>query len=285
MPITIKNLSYTYAPGTAYAADALSGIDLTIHDGEFVGIMGKTGCGKSTLIQLIAGLLNPTGGTVLLDEEDIFAKDYHRDKLRRTVGVVFQHPEHQLFETTVEKDVAFGLKHHNLSKEEKTQAVRQALEAVGFDYDTIKDRSPLSFSGGEKRRIAIAGVLAVRPKVLILDEPVAGLDPLGRKDFLSLLDRLHQEGTTILMISHNADAISEHTDRVIVLEQGKILYDGKTEEVLWQCEELRAHGIGVGQTAQIAEMLREKNIAITPKTVRYEDLLRQLIAYGKGCGT
>jgi len=282
MPITVKNLSYTYAPGTVYAADALAGIDLTILDGEFVGIMGKTGCGKSTLIQLLAGLLEPTEGTVLLDGEDIFEKSFDRAKLRRAVGVVFQHPEHQLFETTVEKDVAFGLRRHDLSKEEKREAVRQALEAVGFDYNKVKDQSPLSFSGGEKRRIAIAGVLAVKPKILILDEPVAGLDPLGRKDFLSLLDRLNQAGTTILMISHNADAIAEHTGRVLVLEQGKLLYDGKTQEVLSRREELKKHAIGTPQAAQIAGMLRDRDFAIRPDTIKYEDLLRQLIAIGKG---
>lgn len=282
MPITVKNLSYTYAPGTAYAADALKHIDLQVEDGEFVGIMGKTGCGKSTLIQLIAGLLEPTGGTVLVDGENIFDKAYQRQKLRRRVGVVFQHPEHQLFEQTVERDVAFGLKHHGLSREEVRLAVRQALEAVGFDYEKVKDQSPLRFSGGEKRRIAIAGVLAVKPGILILDEPVAGLDPLGRKAFLQMLDRLNEAGTTILMISHNADAIAEHTRRVLVLEQGKLLLDGSTQDILSQRQLLQEHGIGIGQASQIAGRLLEKGVPVRPDTVRYEDLLQQMIAYGRG---
>ena len=282
MPITLNNLSYTYASGTAYAAGALEDVTLTIPDGAFVGIMGKTGCGKSTLIQLMAGLLTPTCGEVLVDGADINAKDYDRACLRRRMGVVFQHPEHQLFETTVERDVAFGLRHHGLSKEQTKQAVREALEAVGFDYDTVKDQSPLSFSGGEKRRIAIAGVLAIKPGILILDEPIAGLDPLGREAFLSLLDQLHQQGTTILMISHNADAIAEHASHVLVLEKGTVLLWGKAHEVLCQRELLQAHGIGISQASQIAALMEEKGIAMEQGTVRYRDLLRQMIAYGRG---
>lgn len=284
MPITVKDLSYTYAPGTAYAASALEHVSLTVEDGEFVGIMGKTGCGKSTLIQLMAGLLKPTGGTVELDGEDINHKNYNRDNLRRRLGVVFQHPEHQLFARTVERDVAFGLKHHGLGKEQTRQAVRQALEAVGFDYEKVKDQSPLSFSGGEKRRIAIAGVLAVQPGILILDEPVAGLDPLGRKAFLSLLDDLHKKSTTVLMISHNADAIAEHADRVIVLEQGKLLRDGTTAQVMGDEDFMERHGIGRSQAAQIASLAAKKGIAMEPGTVRYDDLLRQLVAYGRRQG-
>ena len=284
MPITVEKLSYTYAPNTAYAASALENVSLTIEDGEFIGIMGKTGCGKSTLIQLLAGLLTPTSGNIMVDGEDIFAARYDRTKLRRTVGMVFQYPEHQLFEMTVEKDVSFGLKHHAMSKEEKVEAVRQALEAVGFEYDKVKDRSPLSFSGGEKRRIAIAGVLAGKPKILILDEPIAGLDPLGRQAFLSLLDRLNEQGTTVIMISHNADAIAEHAKRVIVMEHGKILLDGKTEEVLQQQVLLREHGLGSSQPARIAALLAQKGVPMEKNTVRYQDLLRQLIAYGRGNG-
>lgn len=282
MPIALENVAYTYAPGTAYAAAALEGVSLEIGDGAFVGIMGKTGCGKSTLIQLLAGLLTPTQGRVLLDGQDIGAKTYDRSILRRTVGVVFQHPEHQLFETTVERDVAFGLKHLKLTAEEKKRAVREALEAVGFDYDAVKDRSPLSFSGGEKRRIAIAGVLAVKPRVLILDEPIAGLDPLGREAFLALLKKLNRQGTTILMISHNADAIAEHADTVLVLEQGKVLRWGSAKEVLAERDFLREHGIGIGQVSEIAGLLEKRGIPMEEGTVRYEDLLRQLIAYERG---
>ena len=282
MPITLNDVSYTYAPGTAYAAGALDRVNLSIGDGEFVGIMGKTGCGKSTLIQLIAGLLNPTVGTVLVDGQDINAKDYDRTQLRRRVGVVFQHPEYQLFETTVERDVAFGLKHFGWSADQVQEAVREALEAVGFDYEAVRGQSPLSFSGGEKRRIAIAGVLAAKPGILILDEPIAGLDPLGREAFLKLLDALNLQGTTILMISHNADAIAEHADRVLVLEQGRILTDGSAGAVFARRQFLRDHGIGVSQAREIAGLLQDRGLALPEDTVRYDQLLPRLIAIGKG---
>lgn len=281
MPITLEGVFYTYAPGTAYAAGALKGVSLTVPDGAFVGIMGKTGCGKSTMIQLIAGLLQPSAGRVLVDGQDINEKTYDRRSLRRRVGVVFQHPEHQLFETTVERDVAFGAKRAGMSREEIRLAVREALEAVGFDYEAVKDRSPLSFSGGEKRRIAIAGVLAVKPGILILDEPIAGLDPLGRQEFLALLRKLNRQGTTVLMISHNADAIAECADRVVILENGEILLQGSAKEVLSRRQLLQSHGIGLSRASQIAALLEEKGVAMEPGTVRYEDLLRQMIAYGR----
>lgn len=282
MPIVLEDVSYIYAPGTAYAASALEGVSLQIPDGAFVGIMGKTGCGKSTLIRLMAGLLTPTQGRVLVDGCDINDKTYDRSILRRTVGVVFQHPEHQLFETTVERDVAFGLKHLKLTAEEKKQAIREALTAVGFDYDVVKKRSPLSFSGGEKRRIAIAGVLAVKPRVLILDEPIAGLDPLGREAFLALLKKLNRQGTTILMISHNADAIAEHADTVLLLEKGCVLRWGEAKSVLSERDLLQDHGIGIGQVSQIAAHLETRGIPMEQGTVRYDDLLRQLIDHGRG---
>ncbi|MDE6864211.1 MAG: ATP-binding cassette domain-containing protein [Eubacterium sp.] len=187
MSIELKSVSYTYARNTNYQTQALDNINLTIGDGEFVGIMGQTGCGKSTLIQLIDGLLVPDAGCVLLDGQDINNKKYDRRILRKHIGLVFQLPEYQLFETTVERDIAFVLKQSHLSKAEKKERVIDALDAVGFDYDKIKDKSPLSFSGGEKKRLAIAGALAAKPKILIFDEPVAGLDCQGRAAFLKLV--------------------------------------------------------------------------------------------------
>ncbi|MDE6659240.1 MAG: ATP-binding cassette domain-containing protein, partial [Eubacterium sp.] len=180
MQIELKSVSYTYAPNTAYSAPAVSDVSLKINEGEFVGIMGKTGCGKSTLLQIMAGLLDADEGNVFLFDEDINAKGYDRRKLRNNIGVLFQFPDYQLFETTVFRDVAFGLKHSGLKKSEIETAVKNAIECVGLDYEKIKDKSPLSFSGGEKRKIAIAGVLAVQPKIILLDEPIAGLDPLSR---------------------------------------------------------------------------------------------------------
>ena len=274
--LELRELSYTYAPGTAYEARALDGISLEIGTGEFVGIMGRTGCGKSTLIQLIAGLMSPSGGRVLLDGEDINDRHYDRNRLRRKVGVVFQFPEIQLFEKTVARDLAFGLKHFGWTEAEKTAAVREALERLGFDYETIRDKSPLGFSGGEKRRLAIAGVLAARPGILILDEPVAGLDPLGRDAFLKLLDELNRDGVTILMVSHSADALAEHAGRIVVLKDGRLLRDGPTEEVFSDCAGLRAEGVGAGQVRETAELLRRRGLELPAGTVRYEQLLNAL---------
>ena len=274
--LELRELSYTYAPGTAYEAQALDSLSLRIQAGEFVGIMGRTGCGKSTLIQLIAGLMVPSGGQVLLDGEDINDRHYDRDCLRRKVGVVFQFPEIQLFEKTVARDLAFGLKHFGWKEEEKTAAVREALERVGFDYEKIKDKSPLGFSGGEKRRLAIAGVLAARPEILILDEPVAGLDPLGRDAFLKLLDELNRDGVTILMVSHSADALAEHAGRIVVLKDGRLLRDGPTEEVFSDCAGLHSQGVGVGQVRETVELLRQRGLDLPANTVRYEQLLGAL---------
>ena len=282
MSITLKNVSYTYAPNTVFESPALQNVSLHIEQGEFVGLMGKTGCGKSTLIQLMDGLLPPTEGNVLLDGEDIFAKGYDRSKLRRKVGVVFQYPEYQLFESTVEKDVAFGLKHLSLTAEEKHRQVRWALETVGFDFDQVRELSPLEFSGGEKRRIAIAGVLAAKPEILILDEPIAGLDPLGREAFLRLTDTLNAQGVTILMISHNADALAEHARRILVLENGVLLRDEPSKTLFADTDFLLQHGLGIGQCRRIARLLQEKGHSIPDDVLRYEELLPHLLRIGKG---
>ena len=207
MPITVTNLTCVYGAGTPFETTALRDVSVTVENGSFVGILGRTGCGKSTLIQIMAGLLTPTAGTVMLDGQDIHARRYDRSILRRKVGIVFQYPECQLFETTVEKDVAFGLKHSGLSAAEKQARVRWALETVGFSFEKVHDQPPMGLSGGEKRRVAIAGVLATKPEYLILDEPIAGLDPLGREAFLQLITELNRGGMTILMVSHNADCL------------------------------------------------------------------------------
>lgn len=284
MPIELKNVSYTYAPGTAYAAEALNGVSLSIADGEFVGVMGRTGCGKSTLIQLIAGLLEPSAGTVLVDGADINGKKYDRDRLRRRVGVVFQHPEYQLFETTVERDVAFGLRRLGWTGAQIRDSVKEALEAVGFDYEAVKDQSPLQFSGGEKRRIAIAGVLAAKPGILILDEPIAGLDPLGREAFLELVRKLNETGTTILMISHNADALCRCARRILVLQEGELVLDGPAGAVFARSGYLKQLGIGAGQVREAADLLAARGYEIPGDVCRYEELLPHLIAIGKGAG-
>ena len=231
MPITVTNLTCVYGAGTPFETTALRDVSVTVENGSFVGILGRTGCGKSTLIQIMADLLTPTAGTVMLDGQDIHARRYDRSILRRKVGIVFQYPECQLFETTVEKDVAFGLKHSGLSAAEKQARVRWALETVGISFEKIHDQPPMGLSGGEKRRVAIAGVLATRPEYLILDEPIAGLDPLGREAFLQLITELNRDGMTILMVSHNADCLGAYAQRLLVLEGGQLMRDGTPEEI------------------------------------------------------
>ena len=282
MSIELKSVSYTYAPNTAYSSQALDQVSLTIHNGEFIGIMGKTGCGKSTLIQLMDGLLKPSQGKVLFDGQDINSKKFDRRILRQSIAVVFQFPDYQLFETTVERDVAFALKHSGLPKPKIRERVKDALCAVGFDYDMVKDKSPLSFSGGEKRKLAIAGALAVKPAYLILDEPIAGLDPIGRASFLQLIDNLNQNGTAIIMISHNADALAEHASRIVLMDNGKIVRDGKTDDVLSDYSALSECGAATGQISSISRMLCEKGVAIPKGTVKYTQLLDELCRiYGR----
>ncbi len=282
MPIELKSVSYTYVPNTPYSAQALSDVDLKINDGEFVGIIGATGCGKSTLIQVIDGLLSPSKGIVLLDDEDINLKAYSRDRLRKKVGVVFQFPEYQLFETTVERDVAFALKHSGLPKSEISRAVREALELVGFDYDRVRAESPLSFSGGEKRKIAIAGVLVSKPDYLILDEPVAGLDPAGRSEFLQLLSKLNADGKTIIMVSHNFDVLAEYANRIVLMQDGRIVRDATAAELLSDYRVLADNGLKSGQVQNIVRLLREKNIDVRPDIIRYNQLIDNICdIYGR----
>ncbi len=277
MWIEVKNLSCSYGSGTASAQEALKDVSFKIEDGEFVGIMGRTGCGKSTLIQLIAGLLTPDRGQVLIDGEDINAPGYDRLALRGKVGIVFQYPEYQLFETTVEKDVAFVLKHSGLGKDERERRVKEALEAMGFSWEAVRKKSPLSLSGGEKRRVAIAGVLAAQPRILIFDEPIAGLDPFGRTAFLELSAKLNRQGTTILMVSHNADALCEYAGRILMLDQGRLTGDG-TPETLFGGPEAIA---GAGQVCGIARRLYERGILPSPAVTKYQTLVEEIRRYVK----
>ena len=233
----------------------LDQVSLQIGAGEFVGIVGCTGCGKTTLLKAMAGLLEVQNGEILLDGENIFSRRFDRTVLRRKVGMVFQYPEYQLFAQTVEKDVGFGLKYSRLSREEKQERVRWALEQMGFSYEEIKDQSPLSLSGGEKRRVAIAGVLATKPELLMLDEPLAGLDPMAREMFLEFLERLTGQGVTVLMVSHNLDALAQHAARIIGMKQGKIVMDGSCQEVLGDSRALRTIGLLGSEAAQTAELL------------------------------
>ena len=282
MPIEVRNLSCRNGEKTPLEVQALSDISFRVEEGEFVGIMGHTGCGKSTLIQLMAGLLAPGEGQILIDGEDINGPGYDRETLRGTLGIVFQYPESQLFETTVEKDVAFALKHLSLSKAEKAERVRWALEAVGFRSESmtglpeIAGKSPLALSGGEKRRVAIAGVLEARPRILIFDEPLAGLDPSGRQGFLELTARLHRQGTTILMVSHDGDALCGYADRILVLDRGRLSAEGTPEEIFGDLGRTEALHIGAGEVRRIAQALYEKGRLEKPGITKYKILLEEI---------
>lgn len=281
MPIIIEHLCYTYAKGSPFEKKAVNDICFTVADGEFIGIIGQTGCGKSTLIRLMAGLMKPDSGSISINGSDINKSNYDRRQLRRKVGVVFQYPEYQLFETTVEKDVAFGLKKIKsaaLSPQEIDGRVKWALELVGFEYEAVRSLSPFGLSGGEKRKIAIAGVLAMRPEMLILDEPIAGLDPEARNEFLHLLRKLNKKGTTVLMVSHNMDALCECAERILVLNNGMLIKDDTPEEVFSDVEYMNTLNLGVSKPRKIAWLLENNGFTSYPGIIRYDDLLQFLLS-------
>ncbi len=274
MSIVIENLTHTYMPGSPFQATAIHGVSLTIRDGEFIGLIGHTGSGKSTLIQHLNGLLRPSSGRVLIDGKDLFAKDTDKREARRKVGLVFQYPENQLFEETVAADIAFGPKNLGLSPEEVDARVRDACAQVRLDYDTFKDRSVFELSGGQMRRAAIAGVLAMQPQTLILDEPCAGLDPRGRDEILGLVRELHQtRGTTVVMVSHSMDDVAALVGRVIVMNRGQVAMDGTPREVFRQGEALRAMGLDVPEAARLAARLREKGFDVPQDAYLHGELL------------
>lgn len=251
-------------------------MDLKIEDGEFVGIIGQTGCGKSTLIQQLAGLMKPDEGQVLLDDNDINAEGFDREQLRRCVGVVFQYPEYQLFEETVGEDVAFGPKKIGMKPREVTHNVDNALTTVGFEPEKIKPMSPFELSGGQKRRVAIAGVLAMDPKILILDEPVAGLDPVSRDQFMELARSLNDAGITIIMISHNMDGLAENASRIIAIDHGQIVRDGTPKEVFSDIEGLEAIGLQSTEARKAGRMLQERGFDVPDDLVTIPELSEYL---------
>ena len=281
MAIEIKELNYIYSQGTPYEKRALNGVNLTIEQGEFIGLIGHTGSGKSTLIQHLNALLKPTSGNVIIDGRSIFDEKTSKKQIRQNVGLVFQYPEHQLFELTVYKDVAFGPKNMGLEQNEVDQRVREALKKVGLEED-IYEKSPFELSGGQKRRVAIAGVLAMKPHILILDEPTAGLDPYGRDEILGEIERLHvQDNMTIILVSHSMEDIANYVDRIIVMDQGKVILKGDKYEVFKEVELLERVGLGIPQVAQMCNKLAEKgfvfNKTITTLSEAVEALKEQLI--------
>lgn len=262
MSIILDNVNYTYSAGTAYEIRALKNINLKIEDGQFIGIIGHTGSGKSTLIQHLNGLMKATSGTIYYNGEDIYAQDYDLRKLRSKVGLVFQYPEHQLFETTIFDDVCYGPKNQGLTKEEAGLRAFEALKSVGLKEE-LYYQSPFDLSGGQKRRVAIAGVLAMQPEVLILDEPTAGLDPAGRTEILELLKKLHEENNiTVILVSHSMDDVARYAGRILVMNQGELVLDGEPQKVFRYRDELRKIGLDVPQSTNILYELRDRGMAV-----------------------
>jgi len=263
MPVRMEQVSHTYMQGGPFEATAILDINLEIHDGEFVGLIGHTGSGKSTLIQHMNGLLKPTHGTVIVNEMRIEKGSKELKAVRQQVGLVFQYPEHQLFEETVERDIAFGPRNLGLSQEEINIRVREAARQVGLPFDEIKDRSPFELSGGQRRRVAIAGVLAMKPNILILDEPTAGLDPRGRDEIFDEIKALHQgQGYTIILVSHSMEDIARLVDRIVVMNKGRIALTGTPKEVFAHADELKQIGLDVPQVTNLMLALREKGLNV-----------------------
>ena len=275
--IRVENLTHTYSAGTPFERSAVAGLHMDVMPGEFLGIIGHTGSGKSTLIQHLNGLLKPTSGRVLLDGQDIWEKPKEIRKVRFQVGLVFQYPEYQLFEETVYKDIAFGPGNMGLDKEEIDRRVRQAAAFVGLD-ESLLDKSPFELSGGQKRRVAIAGVIAMEPRVLILDEPTAGLDPAGREKILRQIRTYHEEkGTTVILVSHSMEEIAQNVDRIVVLKGGNTYMDGTPRQVFARAEELEAVGLDVPQVTRVAMALRRRGVAIDAAVYTVEELKAALL--------
>lgn len=272
MPIEIKDLSFSYDNDKF-----INNLNLNIECGEMLGIMGNTGCGKSTLVQLIAGLIKPDNGQIIIDGDNITNKKFDKAILRKKLGIVFQFPEMQLFEQTVQKDIYFGLKKFRLSDEEKYKRAKDILALLNLDFDKIKDKSPLALSGGEKRKIAVAGILVCYPKYLILDEPIAGLDSDSRENFMKLLVKLKKTGITIIIISHNADYIAEYCDRVIVMDNGQIILNDSPDNIFNNFECLQKLNIGTCSSKQIINLLEKNGISISKSAIKYDDLIKELV--------
>lgn len=277
--IQTKGLTYRYGIGTPFEKTAVDHVDLEIESGSFVGIIGHTGSGKSTLIQHLNGLLKPTEGSILLDGKDIWAEKAQMRQVRFRVGLVFQYPEYQIFEETVAKDIAFGPRNMGLAEEEVQARVKETAAIVGLS-DDILEQSPFLLSGGQKRRVAIAGVMAMRPEVLILDEPTAGLDPRGREEILEEIKAYRrQTGATILLVSHSMEDVARHAQKILVMNAGKVFCYGTVENVFRRSQELQAIGLAVPQITRVCNALRAKGVPLTEDIFTVEQAKEQLIAW------
>ncbi len=281
MSIEVRDLRHVYAENSAFQSVALNGVSFTVNDGDFLALVGHTGCGKSTLVQHLNGLLKPTSGQVLVDGEDLNGEHVDRRQLRMKIGLVFQYPEYQLFEETVAKDIAFGPKNMGLDQKEIDERVRTAMEQVHINYDKYAQRSPFELSGGQMRRVAIAGVLAMHPSVLILDEPAAGLDPHGRDRILGIIRDLHRSGTTIVMVSHSMDDVARLATRVAVMAHGTLQALGTPREVFAQTELMAGAGLTVPDAARLCTALREKGLDLPPDLYTQDELREHLLRLWK----
>ncbi len=282
MQVTLEHVTHTYQEGSPFQSTAIRDISMTIREGEFLALIGHTGSGKSTLAQHINGLLKPTEGRVLLDGQDIHEKGCNKKEVRQKVGLVFQYPEHQLFEETVAKDVAFGPKNLGLDEAEIKERVREALQKVGLDPDAMEGRSPFELSGGQMRRVAMAGVLAMRPRILVLDEPAAGLDPQSREEMLQLIYDLHRQGATVVMISHSMDDVARCATRAVVMEQGAIAMEGTPEEIFSHAEQLEKMGLDVPSVCKLSLRLKELGVACPQDIFREDQAFHALLNLWKG---
>lgn len=277
MDISFKNVSFIYGEKTPFEKLALDNINLTIKTGEFVGIIGHTGSGKSTLIQHFNGILKPTNGDVFIGDMNTKNKELARSGLRYKIGLVFQYPEYQLFEETIEKDIAFGPKNMGLSEEEVTSRVKEAMEVVGLDYETKKDKSPFEISGGQKRRVAIAGILAMKPDILILDEPTAGLDPKGRDELFFQIKKLYEKNNiTIVLISHSMEDIAKLVNRIIIMKNGKIHLDKSTKEAFSDVDDLKKVGLNVPQITELMDTLRKKGHNFSENILTVDEAFKEI---------
>ena len=283
MSIKIENLTHIYSPNGPFEKKALDNVSLEINDGDFVAIIGHTGSGKSTLIQHMNGLEKATSGKIFIDDVDITAKDIKLTDIRKKVGLVFQYSEYQLFEETIEKDIAFGPTNLKLSQDEISNRVKKAMKMVGLDYEIYKDKSPFDLSGGQKRRVAIAGVIAMEPKVLILDEPTAGLDPKGRDDILAQIRQLHDKyGMTIVLVSHSMEDVAKLAEKVIVMNKGKVVLTGTPKEVFKKVDILEEIGLGVPQVTYLMKALIDKGFNVSDEAYTIEQAKEEILKYFKG---
>ncbi|WP_027700869.1 energy-coupling factor transporter ATPase [Metaclostridioides mangenotii] len=284
MSIIVENLTHIYDEGMPFANKSLDDVSFEIKDGDFVGLIGHTGSGKSTLIQHLNGILKPSSGKIYINDFDITKKDLNLTEIRKRVGVVFQYPEYQLFEETISKDIAFGPNNLGLGEEEVNKRVKESIEAVGLDYEEFKDKSPFDLSGGQKRRVAIAGVIAMNPEVLILDEPTAGLDPGGRDEIFELIQTLHKKNKmTVILSSHNMDDMAKLANNIIVMNRGQIEFMGSPREIFKSnSSRLKKIGLDIPQVLELAIKLRERGFDVREDIITVEEAKEEILRVLRG---